>query len=391
MRVVVAMSGGVDSSAVAALLVEAGHEVVGLAMKTHASNGEASNRACCTPDDMRDARAVADQLGIPFYVMDYEDVFAHTVVQPFAEAYVSGHTPNPCVVCNEKVKFEPMLKRAMAMGADALATGHYAQIVSADADPLSNQIPDLASLAHPKGPWLLARGVDAGKDQSYFLHRMHQHQLEFLRFPLGHLDKSQVRAHAARLGLAVAQKSESQEICFVGKGGYAATVEKILGRGGKAGHFVDTKGRVLGQHQGVHHFTLGQRRGIGIAASEPLYVIGIDALRGLVFLGGKKELLVPQVEVAQMHWLVAPPAEDEVITVQQRYREPPKPATVHKLKDGRWALRFVEVAPSGAPGQSAVVYRGHTVLGGGILAGVSPAAKRSLPVVLQESPKVAYA
>ena len=224
MRVVVAMSGGVDSSVAAGLLVEQGHEVIGLAMKTHSSEPKA-NRACCTPDDMRDARVIADILNIPFYVLPYEDVFKEQVIIPFAKAYQAGLTPNPCVECNDKVKFVPLLERARLLGADKLATGHYARIIEQD-----------------DGPALL-RGVDPAKDQSYFLYRLTESQLNALSFPLGAMTKPEVREHARRLNLPLAEKQESQEICFVGKEGYAATVTKILGEGSRAGNILDESGK----------------------------------------------------------------------------------------------------------------------------------------------------
>ena len=361
MKIVVAMSGGVDSSTTAGLLVEAGHEVIGLAMKTHALEPRA-NRACCTPDDMRDARRVADLLNIPFYVLNYAELFNEAVIRPFAEAYRAGRTPNPCVECNDKVKFRPLLERAQLLGADRLATGHYARIEDG----------------------MLQRAVDRRKDQSYFLYRLDPTQLSQLMFPLGHMTKDEVRSEARRLGMPmVAEKAESQEICFVGEEGYAATVDKILGDDARtAGNIVDSEGKVVGQHAGVHHFTLGQRRGLGIAAPEPLYVTEVDAATRTVHVGGKAELLTQSVELEQISWTRTPPQDGEVVAVQQRYRETPKAARVEVLGTRRARVHFVQPEPRGAPGQAAVVFRDEIVLGGGVIA--TGLGRASLPLVTSE-------
>lgn len=349
MRIVVAMSGGVDSSTVAGLLVEQGHEVIGLAMKTHGLEPR-GNRACCTPDDLRDARRVADALAIPFYVLGYEELFRRAVIEPFAQAYLAGQTPNPCVECNDKVKFEPLLARARLLGAERLATGHYARIERTAA-----------------GPRLL-RGVDPKKDQSYFLHRLRAEQLELLEFPLGGMTKAQVRDHARRMGLPVAEKGESQEICFVGDEGYAATVERIAGQTGRPGELVTTDGKVLGLHPGVHHFTLGQRKGLGVAAAEPLYVTDIDPRSARVFLGTKDALAQTHVEATGWRWSEGtPPREGARLSLQQRYREAPVPVRFEPLNDDRARLWFDEPHACGAPGQSAVLYEGDRVVGGGTL------------------------
>ena len=360
MRVVVAMSGGVDSSAVAALLKEQGHDVMGRAMKTHSSSPKA-NRACCTPDDMRDARKVADLLDIPFYVLNYEKVFEEEIIKPFAEAYLSGKTPNPCVDCNYKVKFRPLLERARLLGAEKLATGHYARI---------DQEGDLHRLR---------RGVDAQKDQSYFLYRLHQEQLQELWFPLGGMNKAEVREHARRLGLPLADKQESQEICFVGAEGYAATVEKISGRRGKAGRLVDPQGKTLGVHEGIHRYTIGQRRGLGIAASHPLYVTEINPESGDITVGPVDGLLTEFILVENVIWLGKRPEENEELLVQQRYRGKPQRVRVGHKGDGRVKLSFVEPEPAGAAGQAAVIYRDDAVVGGGV---ISPrSAHRALPLL----------
>lgn len=361
MKIVVAMSGGVDSSTTAGLLVEAGHEVIGLAMKTHALEPRA-NRACCTPDDMRDARRVADLLSIPFYVLNYAELFEEAVIRPFAEAYRAGRTPNPCVECNDKVKFKPLLERAQLLGADKLATGHYARIEDG----------------------MLRRAVDRRKDQSYFLYRLDPAQLDQLLFPLGHMTKDEVRAEARRLGMPmVAEKAESQEICFVGEEGYAATVDKILGDDAQtAGDIVNAAGEVVGRHAGVHHFTLGQRRGLGVAAPEPLYVTDVDATSRRVHVGGKADLLTQSIVLDQVRWTRTPPEDGEWVAVQQRYREAPKAARVEVLGPQRARVHFAQPEARGAPGQAAVVFRHDMVLGGGVIA--TGMGRASLPLAPAE-------
>ena len=358
MRVVVAMSGGVDSSVVAGLMVEAGHEVIGVAMKTHGLEPR-GNRACCTPDDMRDARTVADILNIPFYVLNYADLFQEVVVRPFAEAYREGRTPNPCVECNDKVKFRPLLARAQLLGADCLATGHYARV----------------SENETTGERALLRGCDPKKDQSYFLYRLNQEQLKQVMFPLGGMVKADVRAHARRLGLPVAEKSESQEICFVGSEGYAKTVEKILdGQAGKPGFLENEEGHTVGTHSGVHHFTLGQRRGLGVSSGnpEPQYVTHIDASSGLVRIGTRKQMECDFVEIEDVFWasgqaMSDPDSESEkmFVDVQQRYHDTPRKARIEVRPNNCVKLHFETRGPRGAPGQAAVFYQGDSVFGGG--------------------------
>lgn len=355
MRIVVAMSGGVDSSATAALLKEQGHEVIGLAMKTHALTPRA-NRACCTPDDMRDARAVADFLDIPFYVLNYADVFAEAVIKPFVAAYQAGQTPNPCVACNDKVKFRPLLERAALLGADKLATGHYARIIETRG---------------AQARYTLQRARDSAKDQAYFLYRLAQDQLSQLMFPLGEMTKDEVRGHARRLGLKVADKSESQEICFVGAEGYAKTVERISGMAPRAGAFVDKAGNILGQHPGVHHFTLGQRKGLGVAAREPLYVTHIDAANATVQLGVKKDLLTDTVVLRDIAWAPGRAVDpDQILFVQQRHRQVPRAVRIVDAEEDAGViialhLRFIEPNIKASPGQAAVIFDDDRVLGGG--------------------------
>jgi tRNA-specific 2-thiouridylase len=330
-RVVVAMSGGVDSSTVAGLLVEAGHEVIGIAMKTH--RGEVRGaRACCTPDDMRDARQVADLLQIPFYVLNYADMFHSAVVEPFAAAYRSGQTPNPCVECNDRVKFKPLLQRAKLLQA-----------------------------ARPQR--FLQRGVDPQKDQSYFLYRLDSTTLGEVQFPLGGLCKAQVREHAKRLGLPVADKQESQEICFVGAAGYAQTVEQVAPSAeSTAGPIVDADGKVLGQHDGVHHFTVGQRRGLNLSGPAPQYVTAVDASSRQVQVGPRQALQVDFVDLGGVHWLgdtaLLQACAERPICLAQRYRDVGSLARLEIRQAQPLQLRahFCEPQLGGAPGQAAVIY-----------------------------------
>ena len=369
-RIVVAMSGGVDSSTVAGLLCEQGHQVIGVAMKTH--RGEVRGaRACCTPDDMRDARCVADFLQIPFYVLDYADVFDAAVIAPFADAYLAGQTPNPCIACNDKVKFQPLLQRARALQADALATGHYARIAAPD---------PAAGL-----PRLLQRGIDADKDQSYFLYRLDPATLGELRFPLGNMTKQQVRQHARRLGLpAVADKPDSQEICFVGREGYARVVEQRRGLPPTAGNIVDAAGNVLGHHCGVHHFTVGQRRGLGLTHDVPQYVTHLDADRQEVQVGPAAALQASAVILDDVHWVAGDAAlqrhQSQPLMVAQRSGDGGSAARVEILQQAplRLKLHFLQPQRRGAPGQAAVLFgfgaaasgprAAQRVLGGGTLA-----------------------
>ena len=352
MRVAVAMSGGVDSSTAAGLLKEQGHDVIGVTLKTHVSVGN-SARVCCSSDVLGDALRVAETLQIPFHVINCQDVFHRDVVLPFAEAYRDGRTPNPCIDCNDQIKFGLLWERARALGVERLATGHYARIDRTAGAPR------------------LRRGQDRAKDQSYFLYRV-ANRLGHLEFPVGDMTKTEVRGHARRLGLAVFDKPASQEICFVGADGYAALVEQLLDLDSRFGNIVDGNGRVLGHHAGVHHFTLGQRHGLGVAAAEPLYVTGIDPARAEVRVGGREDLLVEQVEVERVVWSEGPSAVGTLVEVQQRYRDRPKLARLTACDGSRVALRFVEPTLRAAPGQAAVFYVGDLVLGGGTVVSSTP-------------------
>jgi tRNA-specific 2-thiouridylase len=343
-RVAVAMSGGVDSSVVAALAAEAGAEVVGVTLQLYDSGAAAARPgACCAGADIRDARAVADRLGIAHYVIDMEARFRAAVMDSFAESYARGQTPVPCVECNKTVKFTDLLALAQGLGAEALLTGHYVQ-----------------RLDGPDGPEL-HRGADPAKDQSYFLWTTTQAQLDYLRFPLGGLAKAVVRGEAQRFGLAVAAKPDSQDICFVGGGDYAAVVERLRPELATPGDIVDLAGRAIGHHGGIHRFTVGQRRGLDIGGSpEPLYVIAIDAAANRVIAGPRAALAVAAMRLEGINAL-APLAGD--VTVKVRSMAP--------LATGVWtgdSLVFDSPQFGVAPGQAAVAYSGSRVLGGATIA-----------------------
>jgi tRNA-specific 2-thiouridylase len=344
------MSGGVDSSVAAALLVEQGCEVIGLTL--HLA-GSASR--CCSLDDADDARRVAEQLGIRFYVANYTREFHAEVMLPFADAYLAGRTPLPCATCNSRFKFDHLVARARALGADEVATGHYARV---GVDPESG------------APILLA-ARDGAKDQSYFLFGLAPAQLARARFPLGELDKREVRAHARRLGLATAEKPESQELCFVPDGDTAAAVERLRpGRAPGAGDVVSASGVRLGGHAGVHRFTVGQRRGIGVAGREPLYVTALDAARNRVVVGGASELAAAGARLEGVSWIAGRPPEAPLeARVRIRYRHEGAPATVEPTPGGGARVAFHEPVRALAPGQAAVFYADDRVLGGGWIAG----------------------
>ncbi len=354
-RILVAMSGGVDSAAAAALLVAAGHEVTGATLKLWCYGGAAASpRSCCSLRDIEDARAAAHALGIRHYVLDEEAGFDREVVRPFVDAYLAGETPNPCVRCNTHLKFGSLLGRARRLGFDAVATGHYARL-EAGAD----------------GPVLL-RARDAAKDQSYVLWGLRREDLARTRFPLGAHTKSEARAAARAAGLTVAEKVESQDICFVQGGRYADFVAARADGAPQtgAGELVDTGGNVLGRHRGAVHYTVGQRRGLGVAAGEPLYVVSVDAARNRVTVGKESDLYVREARVREANWVSCepPPAPVEA-GVRVRYRSRPAPATVTPEEGGAVRVRFREPQRAVAPGQSAVFYRGEVVLGGGVITG----------------------
>ena len=350
MRVVVAMSGGVDSSVAAALMAEAGHEVIGLSMQLYDQrDGEVRFGTCCTIDDLHDARRVAARLGIPHYIVNFEREFETHVVSNFVSEYAAGRTPIPCVHCNGDLKFATLAARAEGFGADAVATGHYARVER-----------DAAT-----GRYLLKRGCDAAKDQSYFLFTLTQAQLAHAAFPVGALDKQAVRAQARALDLPVADKPDSHEICFVPDGDQAGFVEKH-GGAGAGGAIRDVEGRVVGTHGGVHRFTVGQRKGLGLSSPIPLYVVGIDAANETVTVGPRAALERRSVTARQVNWIAgyAPPIASRA-TAQIRHRHPEAAATISPLDDDRVQVEFDRPQSAVAPGQALVIYGGDVVLGGG--------------------------
>ena len=351
MRVVVAMSGGVDSSVAAALLAEEGHDVIGLSMQLYDQReGGSGYGSCCSLDDLHDAGRVARRLNIPHYIVNFEREFQRTVVANFVDEYVAGRTPIPCSHCNSDLKFATLLDRSRAFGAEVVATGHYARI---SIDPAT-------------GRRTLLRGGDASKDQSYFLFSLTQDQLARASFPVGALSKVAVRDLARGLGLAVADKPDSQEICFVPDGDYAAFIEKQTGDLQSSGAIVNQSGEVLGRHGGVHRFTVGQRKGLGIAAAEPLYVLQLLPSEKTVVVGPRPDLERTSLVASLVNWIAgAPPEEPLHVTAQVRHRHLPSSATVRSLGDGRARVDFDAPVVAITPGQAVVFYDEEVVVGGG--------------------------
>ncbi|MEQ9692347.1 MAG: tRNA 2-thiouridine(34) synthase MnmA, partial [Bauldia litoralis] len=344
-RVVVAMSGGVDSSVVAGLLKESGYDVVGVTLQLY-DHGEATHRkgACCAGQDIHDARRVAETLGIPHYVLDYEERFREAVIDPFDASYAAGETPVPCISCNQTVKFADLLGTAKRLGADALATGHYVR---------SEQHGNRRALYRP---------VDLDRDQSYFLFATTPAQLDFLRFPLGGMTKAETRGAARAFNLPIADKSDSQDICFVPSGGYADVIRKLNPGAAEPGHIVHIDGRVLGRHDGIINFTVGQRRGIGIALGQPLYVVHLDPEGRRVIVGPREALLTGRLHLRGVNWLgdiplAEVPAGGIDILARVRSTRPPMPARL-MVKDGKVVVDLAVGEAGVAPGQACVFYDG---------------------------------
>jgi len=350
-RVLAAMSGGVDSAVAAALVAEQGAEVTGITLKLWCyGTSPVSPRACCTLDAIDDARSVARRMGFTHFVVEAEEVFRARVLQPFLDAYASGRTPYPCALCNQHLKFGDLLNRLDLIGAQTLVTGHYARV---------EQLAD--------GSWGLFRSADTAKDQTYALATIPYAALARARFPLGALAKTEVRAHAERLGLSVWDKPESQDLCFVPDGDYAGFAQRKLGetRGIAPGPMRDASGREVGRHRGILHYTVGQRRGLGVSAGERQYVIGIDALTNTVTVGPRAALAAPGLVTTPMNWLLpAPPEAGTRVTARIRYGHAGAAATVVPLADGCAEVRFDVPQTAVAPGQSCVLYDGERCLGG---------------------------
>ena len=350
MRIVAAMSGGVDSSVAAALLADEGHEVIGLSMQLYdQQQGEIRFGSCCTIDDLHDARRVAFVLGIPHYIVNFERQFDEHVVSNFAREYAAARTPIPCVRCNGDLKFTNLLDRARGLDAPAVATGHYARV---------EQSPD--------GQYLLKRGVDLAKDQSYFLFTLSQSQLACARFPLGTRRKPEVRAYAEARALPVARKPDSHDICFVPDGDYVSFLERRAPEAARPGRITDTEGRTLGHHGGVHRFTVGQRKGIGVTSPIPLYVTALDAASHTVTVGPRHALERSRLTASDVNWISGrPPDGARRVTAQVRYRHPAASATVHPVEGSAATVEFDEPQSAIAPGQAVVFYEGESVVGGG--------------------------
>ena len=357
-KAVVAMSGGVDSSVTAALLVEEGYDVTGIMLKLWKGEAENNKSGCCNLDAAEDARRVADTLGIPFYVLNFAERFEETVVRDFKDHYTAGLTPNPCVRCNQWVKFDALLERAKTLGADVLATGHYARLRNDD------------------GRYRLFRGADQQKDQSYVLWMLSQEELAHCLFPVGEMPKTETRRIASELGLRTAQKADSMEICFVREGDMKRYVSENIPAASVPGPLVAKSGEVLGEHRGIGNYTVGQRKGLGVALGEPVFVTSIDAASNTVVVGAKEDLDVDGFVIDEVSFVGVPPQDEASVVVQHRAHGETNPASLRPVGDGRYQVRYDGPVSAISPGQSAAFYdeaSGEELLGGGIIAATVPA------------------
>ena len=363
-KVVVAMSGGVDSSVTAALLKAQGYEVIGMMMRLWSEPGSEAENRCCTIDAMNLARRMAAQLDIPFYAVDAKDVFRSTVVQYFIDGYAEGITPNPCLLCNRRIRWEFLLQRALALGAEFMATGHYARLRTRDGEPAT----EAGLPSSVIGRIELLKAIDTHKDQSYVLHVLQQDQLNHALFPLGEYTKPEVRQMAREFGLPVAERADSQDLCFLGNGTYSDFLIRNIPDIAQSGPILNTADEELGRHNGLAFYTIGQRRGLGIAAPQPLYVVRKDIAHNALIVGKLEELGQNELHAHSVNWIAgAPPAGPIRAEIKIRYKARSAWGTVTPLKDGRAHIQFDENLRDITPGQAAVFYDGEICLGGGII------------------------